>query len=517
MQDNLIILQIVIPIFFAILTALISHNKISGILPIISSLFSIGGLCALIYPAFISDAMNDPDLVQKFFYVGSVGQYGIELTLDVFRFILLALVNIVFLSIYIYISSFNNYRHTFNTLFLLMHAGFCGVLLVADVFNLFVFLELSSIASYALCASLTNGKNKLSSIFEYLIFSSVAISLYLIGVAFIYSATGSLNIRTINELYNNNMIGAFKFGSFFMLSGVFLKLGLAPLHLYLVNTYNAVPSYMTAIFSGVISKINIFFLIIVLFKILSNQSLTVRIDFSIFEKVSIFNISNTIICIGLFSAIFFASLAAFRKNLTNKQILIYSSFSQIGYILIPLGLRDMDGVVALVLFIINHSFAKSGLLLIDDYDKSRENSLHNFKYTIKNIFFCFFLASIVSLPLTVGFAAKISLIEKLFSNVDAYSEFYTFLGLFLLTVMLSVIYSMRLFTNYFNRPNLKNEKNNILNAQEEKLQFESAHSFISSYKTFVVSLCVLAVPLIAISIFYKQFISILSTTSFGFW
>jgi len=184
--------------------------------------------------------------------------YGIVMIKDHLSMLMLLLVNgLAFLTIiysYSYITRYEDYLRFFS-LFMLMLGGMNGVVLSGDLFNLFVFLEIASIASYAL-VGYGVGAEELEASFKYIILGALASLLILFGIGMIYSVTGSVNMADVaNFLINHPGNRAVLMATGLFLLGFGLKAGLVPFHAWVPDAYPAAPAPISAMLSGVGSKV----------------------------------------------------------------------------------------------------------------------------------------------------------------------------------------------------------------------------------------------------------------------
>lgn len=242
-------------------------------------------------------------------------------------------------------------RHTlFYVAYLLCVAGLLGVVATGDVFNLFVFLELSSLSSYTLIA-LGNDRRALTAAYSYLIMGTIGATFILIGIGLMYVTTGTLNMvdlaqRLPETSQPRTLLTAFAF----FITGVCLKLALFPLHQWLPNAYAYAPSVVTAFLAATATKVAIYVLI--------------RFVYSIFGAEFSFSILplKTIFLIMALLGIFVCSIAAiYQSNI--KHIFAYSSVAQIGYMILAFSFGTATGLIAMLLHLFNHALMKGALFL----------------------------------------------------------------------------------------------------------------------------------------------------------
>ncbi|MBG0859565.1 MAG: NADH/ubiquinone/plastoquinone (complex I), partial [Bacteroidales bacterium] len=247
----------------------------------------------------------------------------------------------------------------FYALFCLMVAGMNGVVISGDLFNIFVFLEISVISAYALVAFGVE-KNELEASFKYQVLGGLASFLILFGIGFIYWETKTLNIADIKESLSGGYNRTFYlFAQILILSGFGLKAAIIPFHAWLPDAHSSAPSPISAMLSGVLIKaVGIYVIIRLFFNM-----------FFISEGMAILvtTLGTLSMVIGVFLAI---------GQWDFKRLLAYHSISQMGYvvmsvgvgmILISRGMRNEVAALALtggIFHLINHAAFK-GLLFLD--------------------------------------------------------------------------------------------------------------------------------------------------------
>lgn len=274
---------------------------------------------------------------------------GILLVMDgLAAFMVLTLSVVAFLVMLYSLNYMNAYtgRWQFHTLFLLMLAGMNGVVITGDLFNLFVFLEVASIASYALVAFGT-GKHELEAAFKYAVMGGLGSLLLLLGIAFLYGYTGTLNMAhmaTILAAQGQAPITAAAL--VLLLSGFALKAALVPFHSWLPDAHPSAPAPISAMLSGV------------LIKSLGVYTMA-RLVFNVFGITP--GLSQTLMVLGALSMGLGAFLALRQWDM--KRLLAYSSISQVGFIVMSLGLGTPLGILGGLFHLFNHSIFKSLLFL----------------------------------------------------------------------------------------------------------------------------------------------------------
>lgn len=284
------------------------------------------------------------------YYVGNwAPPYGITLVSDSISTLLLLIINIVgFLSIlyaFRYMDMFTS-KVRFYTLYLLMMAGLNGVVITGDLFNLFVFLEIATIASYAL-VGFGCEHEELEASFKYTILGSVSSALILLGIAIIYSVSGTLNMADIAIFISTHGLNkAILFAEALFLMGFGLKGAMVPFHAWLPDAHPAAPAPISAMLSGVVIKAcGVYVLIRIFYHIVGLTYLTHLIFMSM----------------GLLSMVVGVLLAVGQWDF--KRLLAYHSISQMGYVMVGIGLGTPLGILGGLFHLMNHAFFKSLLFL----------------------------------------------------------------------------------------------------------------------------------------------------------
>ncbi|MEM7610397.1 MAG: monovalent cation/H+ antiporter subunit D family protein [Pseudomonadota bacterium] len=239
----------------------------------------------------------------------------------------------------------------FYSAWLLALAGLAGIVVAADAFNIFVFMEISSLASYVLIAGGPD-RRALPAVFKYLIMGTIGATFYLIGVGLIYMMTGTLNLADmelrIHEVADQKPILA---AAGFITVGLGLKAAVFPLHVWLPNAYAYAPHMVTAFLAACATKVSIYVLL--------------RFDFFVFQENltgHAFQFSAFLLPLALLGILIGSGVAMFEKNL--KRLFAFSSVAQIGYIILGASLVSVAGLTASILHIFNHALAKGALFLV---------------------------------------------------------------------------------------------------------------------------------------------------------
>ncbi|MFQ5959382.1 MAG: proton-conducting transporter membrane subunit, partial [Alphaproteobacteria bacterium] len=241
-------------------------------------------------------------------------------------------------------------QHLFYAAFLLALTGLLGVAVTGDAFNLYVFLEIASLASYTLVA-LGGDRRALSAAFQYLALGTIGATFILIGVGLLYMMTGTLNMADLASRIPGLAEARTVRAAFaFIVVGAGLKLALFPLHLWLPNAYTYAPSVISAFLAATATKVGVYVL--------------VRFVFTIFGAHFAFEVMplGEILMVFALIAAFVGSLVAiFQTNV--KRMLAYSSIAQIGYMALGISFASANGLIAGVVHLFNHAAMKGTLFL----------------------------------------------------------------------------------------------------------------------------------------------------------
>lgn len=274
---------------------------------------------------------------------------GIAMVLDSLTAFMLVTVNLVAAAIVVFSINYME-RFTakwkFYTLFLLMLSGMNGVIVTGDIFNLFVFLEIASVASYALVAFGTE-KHELEAAFKYAVMSTLGSLFILLGIVFLYSYTATLNMADMaNVLAQKGGRSIVLMVSALFIAGFGLKAALVPFHAWLPDAHPSAPAPISAMLSGVLIKaLGIYALCRVFYNVIGITPA----------------ISLIFMFLGALSMLAGVFLAIGQWDL--KRLLAYHSISQIGYVMLGIGLGTPLGILGGIFHLFNHSIFKSLLFL----------------------------------------------------------------------------------------------------------------------------------------------------------
>lgn len=366
---------------------------------------------------------------------------GIEFALDPLNSILAVVVTLLSALISLYSRPFvkdEDWLHVggYYTLFGLLTVGMSGMVITGDVFNLYVYLEILSLSGYGLIA--LGGRKSMLAAFRYLLIGTIAASLYLLGVGYLYAMTGTLNMadlaaRVVPHL--NSPLFAIAVAC--LIIGFGIKMALFPLHGWQPDAYTYSHPGAAAFIAGLMSKIPAYAMIRFLYYIF-------RVDNPVVHSAL-----NVLGIMGV-AGILIGSIMAMAQY-DFRRMLAYSSVAQIGYIAIGLAMGNMYGFIGAVLHIINHAFMKSSLFLVIGGIEYRFGEVNlyrlggmNKKMTISTITVLLASLSMIGLPPTCGFFSKWYLMLGAYTGAQ-----YFYIAVLVISSLLNAIYFFRIIEQMF--------------------------------------------------------------------
>lgn len=418
-NNHLPALQIILPLFGGLFAALCFGK------PQISRLISVVALLSNLIISIYSFSKHQ-DLTYAF---GNwQAPVGIEYKLDFLNKPLIIFINIVILLLILfwhkllkinvieYIS--NKRQNLFYAILLLAHTGYIGMLSTNDIFNLYVFIEISSLCAYVMIAQ---GNNIFATkgAFDYLMIGSIGATLILIAIGFLLSHTGTLSIIDIKyqflstNQYSNKVV---TIASCFIIVGVMLKLAFFPLHFWIVNAYRGASNIILSYFASITTILGIYMLLKVTYFLLDYRYVQIYFN-PIIKSLSLIAI---IIC---------SFVAAKERSL--KNIIIYSGAANISYMILLVSL-EIHSILFIV--VIADCINKTSLFVIAAQEDNKK--LHN---NVRSIFIIITLISNAGLPISQIFAAKISILDQLVQK-NLWLEFCTIIS----ASVFSIIYNFKI-------------------------------------------------------------------------
>lgn len=342
-MNNLVILPILIP--FIIGAVLILFSKHHTIQRVVSGFTAVGMLILAVYLAIFvyHEGITTLELGNW------SAPFGIVLVADMFAtmmVILSSLVGVVCLFFAFQTISAEREKFYFYPFYFFLLTGVNGAFLTGDLFNLFVFFEVMLIASYILIVQ-GGTKYQLRESIKYVIINVFASILFLVGVAYIYSVTGTLNMahlaKRVAELEQTGVLNVIAVLFLVVFS---MKGALFPLYFWLPRSYYGPPAAIAALFGGLLTKVGIYAIIRTFTLIFTHDP-----DFT-----------HTLILILAGFTMLFGVLGAVSQ-FDFKRILSYHIISQVGYMVMGLGIYSQLAIAGAIYYIAHHIIVKSALFL----------------------------------------------------------------------------------------------------------------------------------------------------------
>lgn len=330
----------------------------------------------------------------------------------------------------------------FYSVYLLCLTGLLGIVITNDAFNIYVFLEISSLATYTLIA-MGRDRRSMSAAFQYLILGTIGATFILIGIGLLYQMTGTLNITDLAQRISAyESLRPVRAAFAFLTVGLCLKIALFPLHMWLPNAYSYSPSFVSAFLAATATKVGVYALLRVLLTLFGA-------DFS-FADMPLAPILATL---SLLAIVMGSMSAVFQHNI--KTLLAFSSIAQMGYIALGISTANLTGLTAAITHIINHAVTKGALFLALGaicyrVGKASITEMRGIGQVMPLTAMAFVLAglSLIGVPLTAGFISKWYLLNALAQN-----QAWLMIGVVLLGSLLAVIYVWRVVElMYFQAP-----------------------------------------------------------------
>lgn len=238
----------------------------------------------------------------------------------------------------------------FYTLVLLLVSALTGIVMSADLFNLFVFLEVASLCGYALVA--VGGGRALISAFRYLMLGTIGASFYLLGIGYLYATTGTLNMADLaRQLPGLLQSTAVLLGLVFIFIGLGIKIALVPLHGWLPDAYADAPDPVSPLIASVMTKVSLYALIRITFWVVGVEAVWKEIPFMVYVG-----------WVGAIATLTGAFLALSEKNI--KKIFAYGGISHIGLIVMGVSLGNPTGFAGGIFYLVNDTVMQAALFFV---------------------------------------------------------------------------------------------------------------------------------------------------------
>ncbi|MEQ8506543.1 MAG: monovalent cation/H+ antiporter subunit D family protein [Rhodospirillales bacterium] len=403
-EPHLPILQVVVPLLCAPVCVLLRNAKLSWIWATLVTWVTFFIALVLLGKVLISGLI--------IYELGSwPAPWGIEYRIDAANALVLVIVTAIGAITLPYAKASVEKEvpepriYLFYLMYMLCLTGLLGITTTADAFNLFVFLEISSLSSYVLI-SLGGNRRALTASYRYLIMGTLGATFYIIGVGMMYMMTGSLNMADLATLlpavdHTRTVLAAFAF----VVVGLGLKLAMFPLHTWLPNAYAFAPSAVTVFLASTATKVAIYALLRLVFTVFGGTDLLAATDINLMLIV--------LAIAGMFAGAF---VAIFQTDV--KRMLAYSSVSQVGYMVLGIGLATTAGLTGGIVHLFNHAVMKGAAFMavgamfyVIGSVKLNDLAGVGKRMPVTTAVFLVAGLSLIGTPVTVGFISKWQLVQ----------------------------------------------------------------------------------------------------------
>ncbi len=346
---NLPAIQVVLPLVAALVCALVRRGWLAWYIALLVSwampVIAVSMLLQVMETGPISYAMG-----------GWAPPIGIEYRVDLLSGFVLLLVSAVgavmlpYANLSVESEIDEGRRAWFYALYLLCLSGLLGITITGDAFNAFVFLEISSLSTYAMI-SLGSDRRALLAAYQYLIVGTIGATFYVIAIGLLYSMTGTLNMVDLaGRIGSVETVRPIFAALAFLTVGISLKFALFPLHSWLPNAYAYAPTFATAFLAATATKAAVY--------------LILRFFFSVYGASMVFGnalMSEMLLVLSILAMFAASIVAVFQHNI--KRMLAYSSVAQIGYITLGIAMVNQNGLTGGIVHLANHAMTKGALFL----------------------------------------------------------------------------------------------------------------------------------------------------------
>ncbi len=442
LSNNILVLgPVFAPLIGAILGLIFSrNNQLQRYISLVAVFIAFAASAVMLYQNWdIMRGDTGAYAVQVYRLGNWLPPYGIVLVVDLFSGLFVVMATAVVLGGVLYAVSCKDKsvkKPVFMPAFLMMAVGLNGAFLTGDLFTMFIFIELMVIASVIL-TSISDDPLGLEAGIKYLLISAMGTLFLLIGIAAIYASFGTLNMADIARLLESGERPLLAQAAAVMLASAFLlKSAVFPFHFWQPDFHTTAPTPVHSVLSSVVVKVGVYGIIRL-----------VTMMFTVEAPI----IENILIVLGIIG-IFFGSLGALRTY-NAKRMLAYSTFGQIGFILVGIGWGTPLALVGALVYSFNHAFVKSSLLQLSGVVSSRTKyKVGDFAHlggTGKALKFTAILyllggLALAGVPPLNGFISKVALVK---GGVEA--ESWLALGLVVGGGLLTLLYMSRAYVLIF--------------------------------------------------------------------
>ena len=395
-------------------------------------------------------------------YAGMV--VGIQISVDFLNCLILAAVTTIALLTAIYSHptverELKGQQRYYFSLFSLLVAGLLGITITGDIFNLYVFMEIAALSSYALIAY---GKKRATmASFNYLIMGTMGACLYLLGVGFVFAKAGTLNIENLSEIIPNSLFSsqAVFVGFVLIMVGAWAKMAFFPMHGWLPNAYTYAPTASGALLAPLATKVSVYAMLRIMITVYS-------VDYIIQSP----NIQTTALLLSTIAILVGSFFSLTQTNL--RKIACYFIVSEIGYMVGGAWLANEPGLKGAIYHVVADAAMTSAIFMVigciiyrlGQAELKKLDGLF-YKMPVTFIALVITMAALIGVPPTCGFFSKFYLIEG-----AAQAGTWHFVIALLISSLVKAIILFRIIEIGYNQvPNPAKEGNKAIPREEAPL------------------------------------------------
>jgi multicomponent Na+:H+ antiporter subunit D len=367
--------------------------------------------------------------------------YGIEFSIDSLSALILVMIFTMSLITCIYSGRFEGTKDPVKiggayTMLALLTVGMAGMTSTGDVFNMYVFLEITSLSGYCLIA--LGGSRGIVSAFRYLLIGTVAATAYLLGIGILYGTTGTLNMADLGKILNEpGHEDAMLMSMCFFIGAFGIKMAMFPFHGWQPSAYTHAEAGARPLITGVMGKIPAYALFRFLYCIYGT-------DYKYFRYFLV--VLGVLSCIGMI----YGSVRAMAQTDVRK-VFAYSSIAQISYISLGIAIGSPMALVGAFLHMLGHAFMKGGLFFCAGAIRYRFGTvkLDDFGRIYKKMPLTCGLITLASLSM-VGIPPAVGFFSKWYLALGAAgTQHYIYIAILVLSSLLNAVYFFKLIEKVF--------------------------------------------------------------------
>lgn len=441
--NNMMTQSIVLPVLIPLLTGIIIL-LLRGRIGMIRVVSLVGSCLALLTAVGLLIQMAEGDIL-----VAQMGgwkaPYGITFVVDLFSAIMLTLGTLMGLVVQIYaVGSIDRGREQmgFYALYQFLLMGVCGSFITGDLFNLYVFFEVMLISSFGLM-TLGGERGQLEGGLKYVVINMVSSILFVSALGIVYGTAGTLNMADLSVKLSAAAPGLTTLLASLFLVAFGIKAGLFPLFFWLPASYHTPPPAVSAIFAGLLTKVGVYALIRV-FTLIFLQD-------TAYTHNLLLVIAGLTMLVGVFGAV--------AQN-GIRRVLSFHIISQIGYMIMGLGIFTPLALTGAIFYITHHIIVKTALFLVSGVVEHRGGTAELEKlgglirsYPVLAVLFLIPALSLAGLPPLSGFFSKFVLIRA-----GLESEQYVMVAVSLFVSLLTLFSMMKIWNEAFWKPRPESEE-----------------------------------------------------------